>query len=93
MWEGKAGSPEEWRRKPLSWLITGMLGKEGLLTRFLRVVPMLDLQALLVLEEMGTVPLMCTRPKPAETEKYLVSRMLDRVITGLKTSRNFAGVG
>lgn len=54
---------------------------------------MLDLHALLVLEEMGTVPLMCSRPKPAETETHLVSRMLDRVTTGLKMSRNFAGVG
>lgn len=75
----RADSPEECRGKLVSWLMTGMLGKEGLLTRFLSVVPTLDLHALLVLEEMECAPLTCSGPKSAETDKHLVSRMLDRV--------------
>lgn len=88
-----ADSPEECRGKLVSWLMTGMLGKEGLLTRFLSLVPMLDLHTLLVLEEMESAPLMCGGPKSAETEKHLVSRMLDRVTVGLKMARIVVGVG
>ena len=68
-----AGSPEELRGKlPPSWM-TGMLGSEGLLTRFLKAVPARSLRALLVLGKTETVPLTGGRPKPAETEKDLVS--------------------
>ena len=73
--------------------MTGMLGKEGLLTRFLSVAPMLDLHALLVLEEMESAPLMCGEPKSAETEKHLVNRTLDRGTAGLKMARIVVGVG
>lgn len=67
------GSPEELRGKLPPWLTTGMLGSEGLLTRFLKAVPALALRALLVLGGRGTAPLTGGGPKPAETEKDLVS--------------------
>lgn len=69
-----AGSPEELCSGKLPpWRMAGRLGSEGLLTRFLKSVPACCLRALLVLVEMGTVPLTGGGPKPTEMEKDPVS--------------------
>lgn len=68
-----AGSPEDLRGKLPPLLTTGMLGSEGLLTRFLKAVPVVSLRALLTLAEMEAAPLTGGGPKAAETRKDLVS--------------------
>lgn len=62
-------SPEEWRRKLLSWLMMGMLGKDGLLTLFFKATPKLALHGLLMLGEIEMSPLVLSGPKPVETER------------------------
>lgn len=68
-----AGSPEDLRGKLPPGLTAGMLGSEGLLTRFPMVIPELCLYAFLMLGAMEALPLIGGRPEPAETEKDLVS--------------------
>lgn len=69
-----ADSPEDLRGMLPPRLMTGMLGSEGLLTRFLKAVPELfSLHAFLVVQELEPAPLRGGRPKPAETEKDFVS--------------------
>lgn len=50
-------TPDACLKKLLSWLITGMLGNEGLFTRFLKATPTEALQGLLRLRVTGVAPL------------------------------------
>lgn len=56
-WQNFYVTPDACLRKLLSWLITGMLGNEGLFTRFLKAIPTEALQGLLRWRVTGVAPL------------------------------------
>lgn len=56
-WQNVYVTPDACLRKLFSWLITGMLGNEGLFTRFLKAIPTEALQGLLRLRVTGVAAL------------------------------------
>lgn len=59
--------PEACLRKLLSWLMMGMLGREGLFIRFFKDIPTGVLQWLLRLSVIGVVPLTFVGPGPVKS--------------------------